>query len=320
MLDVERLRATTDGFLLRELPEAFRVIGSPPYGVEVGSDRSLSEVTDTRTEVGFYRGSHLANYRVHSLGSVLDLNVMLNVRKLVVSYKLPADYGAKNEALTECFLRSPSCHGSDSESLTALTVAVGIDPTGLVRILGLPCRLEPNDVRGIERDVFVRTTADLVFRVDPSVLVGVAETDGRRRRLEHADRKQREMLRQNGREVVCGGARHEDTVPGGLDRNQTSGDGVRCLRTKRREAKAAGTITARAIHPAKILVTSGWASMPEMARSAIADRMPPSTMLTSGRSRAIPVGDAAEPCEFSDFIGSSLKADRPAHDDVASIA
>lgn len=104
MNSVLHLRNITDDFLVSELPTAFRVIGSPPYEVSVGCELRLEDVTDTKVAIGFYRGSHLANYRISSLGSVLDLNVMLNVRKLVVSYKLPLEYGADNPAVSNCFL------------------------------------------------------------------------------------------------------------------------------------------------------------------------------------------------------------------------
>lgn len=101
--DVDDLRAKTDRFLLDELPDAFRTIDFVAPGFSSGKAPRLDDATRVKLEISFVRGTNYGNYRVEGFGLVQNVNVMLNVKRMVVSYAFPADYPIEAEQTKAAF-------------------------------------------------------------------------------------------------------------------------------------------------------------------------------------------------------------------------
>ncbi len=100
---VEDLRGKTDRFLLEELPGAFRTIDYDAPQFSPGRAPRLEEMTRVTTEISFVRGTNFGNYRIKGFGLEQTMNVMVNVKRMIVSYAFPADYPVEDEKVKSAF-------------------------------------------------------------------------------------------------------------------------------------------------------------------------------------------------------------------------
>src|SRR5690606_26587135 len=82
---------------------AFRTIDFVAPGFSSGKAPRLDDATRVKLEISFVRGTNYGNYRVEGFGLVQNVNVMLNVKRMVVSYAFPADYPIEAEQTKAAF-------------------------------------------------------------------------------------------------------------------------------------------------------------------------------------------------------------------------
>lgn len=101
--NLDDLRQKSDRLFETDLPASFALID---YEMAEPSKLPSSDLArNGRTEVltGFVRGTNLAKYRIGAHGTSQDLGVMMNVRRLVVSYQFGPDFKYDSEAVKAVF-------------------------------------------------------------------------------------------------------------------------------------------------------------------------------------------------------------------------
>lgn len=102
-VDVNGLREKTDRFFVSELPGAFPLVDYKTPDFSKTAAKELEKATLADCAMSFVRGTNLATYRISAFGFTQQLNVMLNVRRLVISYHFPADTDLADPRFVEIF-------------------------------------------------------------------------------------------------------------------------------------------------------------------------------------------------------------------------
>ncbi len=96
-VNVSFLKNRTEDFLIREIPEALRIVDykEANFGEITQSYRPNPLETKTRIMVSYDKGNHYCQYRVLAYGVDQKIYVQANVKRFVVSYFLDADLGGE---------------------------------------------------------------------------------------------------------------------------------------------------------------------------------------------------------------------------------
>jgi hypothetical protein len=102
-MNLNDLRERSDRFLADDIPRAFEAIDYVPAPMGQRATTRLADSRRVKVVLSFVRGTNLAVYRVDGHGITQQLSIMLNVRRMVVSYVFPAVFDHEDAQLDAAF-------------------------------------------------------------------------------------------------------------------------------------------------------------------------------------------------------------------------